>query len=241
MSAIRTALRLAVATLAPLALIACGDSPETDAVAEPTPTATVAAPRTLISANYDAAMLGARIEGPQGPEVEAALIADGREIGRIVSFVACPAGTATCDPTAMPGDTVYTYVHQITLAAQEADGAAAGGAGEDAITESYATLFRTTRRATGFNGSIGYSREQAETALGDAEAIGVTSDQGQLIWRVTSGEGWQPGETITFWWQSTLPPEGPSEAWRFETSGMTARATAPFPPAEMPVEREAAN
>ncbi|OBX18354.1 hypothetical protein A9995_12840 [Erythrobacter sp. QSSC1-22B] len=229
-------LRLGAVALAPLALIACGDGSDDEAVAEPTPTATVAAPRTLIAADYDEAMLGARIEGPQGTEVEAPLMAEGREIGSIVSFVACPRETATCDPAAMPEGTVYTYVHQVTLAAEEATDETASAADDGASGESYATLFRTTRRATGFNGSIGYAREQAETALGDGEAIGVTSDEGQLIWRVISGEGWSPGATITFWWQSTLPPEGPSEAWELETGGMTATATAPFPPAEMPVE-----
>lgn len=234
MSTTRVMLRAGAALLAPLALVACGDGSEAEPVAEPTPTATVAAPRTLISANYDPAMLGAKIEGPAGTEVEAALTADGREIGRIVSFVACPRDIATCDPAAMPEGTVYTYVHQVTLAEEEAEDAN-GDTAVAETTETYATLLRTTRRATGFNGSIGYSREQAEAALGDGEAIGVTSDQERLIWRVTRGE-WTPGATITFWWQSTLPPEGPSEAWQFETGGMTAEATAPFPPAEEPVE-----
>lgn len=233
MSAARTVLRTAAVALAPLALIACGETPQTEAVAEPTPTATVDGPRTLVAANYDAAMHGAKIEGPKGPEVEAALMADGRAIGSIVSFVACPRMVATCDPAAMPEGTIYTYVHRVTLAEDVAD--------TEGATEAPATLFRSTRRATGFNGSIGYSREQAQAALGDGEAIGVTSDQGRLIWRVTSGEGWKPGATITFWWQSTLPPEGPSEAWQFETRDLTASATAPFPPAETPVEGGPAN
>ncbi len=241
MSATRTMLRAGAAMLAPLALVACGDAPETDTVAEPRPTATVAAPRTLIAANYDPAMHGAKIEGPDGTEVEAALMADGREIGTIVSFVACPRDTLTCDPATTPEGTLYTYVHQVTLAEAEAeDDAEADAAGPDAITEVFATLFKSTRRATGFNGSIGYSREQAEVALGDDKGIGVSSDQGRLIWRVTSGD-WAPGATITFWWQSTLPPEGPSKAWQFETDGASVSATAPFPPAELPVERAPAS
>lgn len=235
----RTMLRAGTVALAPLALIACGDSAETEVVAEPTPTATVAGPRTLAAADYDAAMIGAKIEGPQGSEVESSLMAEGREIGSIVSFVACPRETANCDPATMPEGTVYTYVHQVTLAEELADRDEAAEA--EAPTEAPATLFRSTRRATGFNGSIGYSREQAEAALGDGEAIGVTADQGQLIWRVTSGEGWTPGATITFWWQSTLPPAGPEEAWQFEARGLTASGTGPFPPAELPVEGQPAN
>jgi len=236
LSATRTILRTGAVMLAPLALIACGDGSETDPVAEPTPTATVAAPRTLVAADYDAAMIGGKIEGPQGSEVESPLMAEGREIGSMVSFVACPRETATCDPATMPEGTIYTYVHRVTLAED-----VAAPEETDPPTEAPATLFRSTRRATGFNGSVGYSREQAEAALGDAEAIGVTSDQGQLIWRVTSGEGWTPGATITFWWQSTLPPEGPAEAWQLEARGLTASGTGPFPPAELPVEGEPAN
>jgi hypothetical protein len=231
MSRTRVMLGAGAAMLASLVLLACGESPEADPVAVPTPTATVAAPRTLLAANYDEAMLGAKIEGPQGPEVESVLTAQGRAIGRVVSFVACPRDTTGCDPAAMPEGTVYTYVHRVTVDEDVADLQET-----DPAVEAPATIFRSTRRATGFNGSIGYSREQAQAALGDADAIGVTSDQGELIWRVTSGEGWKPGATITFWWQSTLPPEGPAEAWQFETRSMSANASAPFPPADMPVE-----
>ena len=214
---------------APLALAACGEAPEP----EPTPTATptVAAPRTLVAADFDPATLGAKIVGPQGPEPEAAIMADGREIARIKSFVACPEGSSECVPADMPEGTVYTYVHEVTLAddlepqvreTPEADGAA---------LEVPASLFRMTQPATGFNRSVGYSRGQAEAALGASDAIQVSSDSGQIIWRVTEGSGWKPGMPVTFWWQSTTPPDGPADAYSLEVNGMTASAKGPFPPA----------
>ena len=214
---------------APLALAACGEAPEP----EPTPTATptVAAPRTLVAADFDPASLGAKIVGPQGPEPEAAIMADGREIARIKSFVACPEGVTECVPADMPEGTVYTYVHEVTLAddlePQVIETPEAGGA----VMEVPASLFRMTQAAQGFNRSVGYSRGQAETALGASDAIQVSSDSGQIIWRVTAGSGWKPGMPVTFWWQSTTPPEGPAEAYSLEVNGMTARAKGPFPPA----------
>ncbi|GMM94276.1 hypothetical protein [Qipengyuania sp. MTN3-11] len=225
--------------IAALLLAACGEEPSP----EPTPSAepTVAAPRTLIAADFDPAMLGAKIEGPEGPEVEAAIMAEGREIGRIRSFVACPEGTAECVPGELPADTVYTYVHEVTLAEDLDPVTAEARETEGALAETSGALFRMTRPATGFNRSVGYSRAQAETALGLADAITVTSDADQIIWRVTGGSGWKRGTAITFWWQSVLPPEGPAEAYQLEVRGMSAPARGPFPPAEMPVEGEAAN
>ena len=225
--------------IAPLALAACGEEP----APEPAPSAepTVAAPRTLVAADFDAAMLGAKIDGPQGPEPEAAIMAEGREIARIKSFVACPEGTAECVPDEMPADTVYTYVHEITLADDVEPDDLETPVVDGAVDQTSGALFRMTREATGFNRSVGYSREQAETALGEPDAITVTADEGQIIWRVTGGTGWKPGERITVWWQSTAPPAGPADAYSLEVRGMTATAKGPFPGAENPAEGGSAN
>jgi hypothetical protein len=67
--------------------------------------------------------------------------------------------------------------------------------------------------------------------LGASDAIQVSSDSGQIIWRVTEGSGWKPGMPVTFWWQSTTPPDGPADAYSLEVNGMTASAKGPFPPA----------
>ncbi|TMM49826.1 hypothetical protein [Qipengyuania marisflavi] len=225
--------RTACSTLLLIALAGCG-SPEPEPT--PTPTATVAAPRTLVGAELDFSTLGAKIEGPQGTEIETVLSAGNRTLGKMTSYVACPGGTDVCEPGTMPENTVYTYVHSITLAERDDDAEPQPADGPEAAEETPPTLFRTTAKARGFNAAIGYSRDQAEQALGDSDAITITFDAEQLIWRVTKGEGWKPGTTITFWWQSTIAPKGPESAYLLEVDGNQARATGPFPPEDKPVE-----
>ncbi len=212
------------------ALASCG-SPEPDPA--PTPTATITAPRTLVGADLDLSTLGAKIAGPQGSEVETVLSARNRQIGTLVSYVACPAGVEECRLGEMPEDTVYTYVHAVTLAEQNYGEEAENG---PETVEAPPTLFRTIRKAAGFNQSIGYSTADAEAVLGDPDAISISNDNGSLIWRVVRGSGWKPGGTVTFWWQSTLPPQGPDEAYLFEVDGNQVAATGPFPPEDKPVE-----
>ncbi|UYH55729.1 hypothetical protein N6L26_04000 [Qipengyuania sp. SS22] len=224
------------ATIGCLALAGCGNSEPAPA---PSPTPTIAAPRTLVGADLDLSTLGAKIVGPQGPEVETVLSAGNRQIGTLVSYVACPAGTPVCEPGEMPAGTVYTYVHAITLVDAEV-------AAEDPVAdasdlrETPPTLFRTLRAATGFNQAVGYSTAEAEAALGDPDAISITNDNGSLIWRVVRGSGWQPGGTVTLWWQSTTAPQGPAEAYQFELDGQQVATTGPFPPENKPVEGSAA-
>ncbi|WP_324827493.1 hypothetical protein [Qipengyuania zhejiangensis] len=211
-------------------MAACGEpAPQP----EPTPTATVAAPRNLVAADLDISALGARIVGPQGPEVETVLSAGNRQVGLMTSFVACPEGTQECVPGAMPEGTVYTYVHRVTLADVD-DGAEEQPQPEDGpeVAEAPPTLFRTTHKAHGFTGALGYTSAEAATALGSPDALTTTLDNGHIIWRVTSGEGWQPGATITFWWQSTMPPAGPADAYLLEVDGNQSIARGPFPAEE---------
>lgn len=222
--------------IAPLALAACSQGEPEPA---PTPTPTVAQPRTLAAADLDLSSLGAKIVGPQGPEVETVLSAGNREIGKMVSFVACPEGTEECKPGEMPEGTIYTYVHHVTLAdAQEPEAETSDG--PEAL-ESPPTLFRMTQKAHGFNRAVGYSNSQAVDALGNEDAISITSDDGRLIWRVVEGDGWKPGSTLTFWWQSTLPPAGPADAYLLEVDGNQAVAKGPFPAEEKPAETPPAN
>jgi hypothetical protein len=219
-----------------MVLAACGSS-EPEPV--PTPTPTVAAPRTLIGADLDLSTLGARIVGPQGAEIETALSNGTRQVGTLVSYVACPEGIETCNPGELPDDTVYTYVHKVTLA--EIDDVGADEAIDAPATgEAPPTLFRTTRKVSGFTQSVGYSTAEAEAALGDPDAISIINDNGNLIWRVTRGPGWQPGGTVTLWWRSTMAPQGPAEAYLLEVDGEQIAATGPFPPEEKPVEGSAA-
>lgn len=210
-----------------IALAACGRSePEP----EPTPTPTVAQPRTLVAADLDLSTLGAKIVGPQGPEVQTQLANANGLLGTMTSYVACPQGVTECIPGTMPDGTLYTYVHSITLS-DEANALPAQPTSGPAAVETLPTMFRTTDPVSGFDGAIGYRRAQAEAALGVRDAISVGVEAGRLTWRVTQGE-WKPGETITFWWRSTVPPQGPAEAYLFEIDGNQVTATAPFPPQE---------
>ncbi len=223
--------------IVPLALAGCSQGEPEPA---PTPTPTVAQPRTLAAADLDLSTLGAKIVGPQGPEVEAVLSAGDREVGKMVSFVACPQGTDECTPGEMPEGTIYTYVHRITLAEGDADAGAETGAGPE-VVENPPTLFRTTEKAHGFNRAVGYSTAQALHALGGEDAISITVDDGRLIWRVVEGDGWTPGTTLTFWWQSTLPPAGPADAYLLEVEGNQAVARGPFPAEEKAAGAASAN
>jgi hypothetical protein len=208
----------------PLALVAACGSPQPEAEPSPTPTATPDKPKTLVPADLGQLVLGARIEGPDGPETSGTFTVDGETLGEVVSYVACPEGMDPCDPATAPEGTIYTYVHKVT----PAEGVAS------------ATLFRTARRATGFANVIGFAKAEAADVLGEEGQIDVASDNGALVWRVIGGNGWAAGETLTFFWQSTLPPEGAREAFQFEADGTSAQGSGPFPPrevqGEVPVE-----
>ncbi len=175
--------------------------------------------------------LGAKIEGPAGPEVEGSLVmADGTSIGDIRSYVACPENISVCDPAKLPEGTIYTYVHVVTPGVDEPN--------DDAIAQPKAikpvaksVTFRTDIPAHGFSGQAGYSLEQARAALGPQGTFTVTCNEGKLVWDVASGEFWGTGEPVTFFWKSTIPPEGPQNAYGFDADGFTGKGTGPFPAA----------
>jgi hypothetical protein len=125
-----------------------------------------------------------------------------------------------CDPKTLPADTVYTYVHRVT----------------PGKTVASATLFRTARPAGGFANGVGYDNAEAAAALGPNGEIDVEADNGALVWRVIGGDHWKAGETITLYWQSTLPPVRSAEAYLVETDGSVAIGSGPFPATEKPVD-----
>ena len=212
-------MKIALAALAALTLAGCGSS-EPKPAPSPTPSATPDKPKTLVPADLGALVLGPRIEWPQGPEVTGTFAVDGERLAEVVSYVACPEGLDPCEPETAPEGTVYTYVHRVTPA-EGVEGA---------------TLFRTSRTATGFANVIGFDKAEAVDVLGEDGEIDVASDNGALVWRVIGGDGWTAGETLTFYWQSTIAPEGSREAFQFEADGVSAIGTGPFPPREVPVE-----
>lgn len=213
------------AALPLLLLAACSKGPEA-----PSPTSSAATtsevartpdkPHTLVPADFASLTLGAKVVGS---DAKGRFVSDGQTLAEVSSYVACSDGVTNCDPSSLPGDTVYTYVHVVTP-----------GRG---VTS--ATLFRTARPVAGFANGVGYDNAQAATALGPNGQIDVAADNGALVWRVIGGDGWKAGEPITFYWQSTQPPAGSTDAYLVETDGSVAIGSGPFPAKEKPVDEPA--
>jgi len=171
----------------------------------------------LVPADFATLKLGAKIAGADG---DGKFVSDGETLAEVTSYVACPEGVTMCDPKTLPADTVYTYVHRVT----------------PGKTVASATLFRTARPAGGFANGVGYDNAEAAAALGPNGEIDVEADNGALVWRVIGGDHWKAGETITLYWQSTLPPVRSAEAYLVETDGSVAIGSGPFPAKEKPVD-----
>ena len=210
------------AALALLVLAACSKGPATPSpapsgVLTPVVAPTPDKPRTLVPADFATLRLGAKIAGS---EADGKFVSEGQTLAEVTSYVACPEGVTACDPKTLPAETVYTYVHRVTPGKAVAS----------------TTLFRTARPAAGFANGVGYDNAQAAAALGPNGEIDVSADNGALVWRVIGGDGWKAGEPITFYWQSTLPPAGTSDAYLVESDGSVAIGSGPFPAREKPVE-----
>jgi hypothetical protein len=206
-----------------LLLAACSKSPEAptpapSALVTPAVERTPDKPHTLVPADFARVMLGTKIKGS---DAQATFVSDGVTIATVASYVACPAGITVCDPATLPPDTVYTYVHHVTPGKAVAS----------------ATLFRTARPAAGFANGVGYDYAEAAAALGPNGEMDVAADNGALVWRVVGGDGWKAGETITLYWQSTLPPAARiADAYLVETDGTVAIGNGPFPAREKAVD-----
>ena len=104
---IRTAFPLAAC--AALALTACAEDPSTVAGTDETDLDNVdtesereAAAAALDAGDFANLELGAKIVGPQGPEVKTTLSNEAGIFADITSYVACPADMSTCDPATAP-------------------------------------------------------------------------------------------------------------------------------------------
>jgi len=219
--------------LAALALLA-GCAEEKAPEPSPAPTPTVAEPRTLVAGDLELDSLGARMALPGAARNGFAVVVDGQDIARVTSYVACPKEMTRCVPGELPQGTVLTYVHTIS---PPADTAEPTPPASPTATPVPGALFRLTRPAAGFNGGVGYSLAEAEAALGSPDAITITLDAGELIWRVTGGAGLTPGAPLTLWWQTTVPPaDNPQSAYRLALGGKTVPVSGPFPVADKPVD-----
>jgi hypothetical protein len=222
-----------LAALPLLVLVAACSREEPAPKASPTPTPTVAAPRTLIAADFDETTLGAHVADMAVADEP---VGNPRQpLATITGYVACAQDVTVCDPAQLPAGTIYTYVLTITPSAPppsptpHPDDTASPTPGVATPVEAPAELFRTIQPAPEFNGAIGFSKAEALAALGKDDAMTVTLDQKNLIWRVTEGSGWKPGLPITLWWQTTRAPAKPTASYSLEYGGMRADAVAPFP------------
>jgi len=175
--------------------------------------------------------LGAKIVGPRGPEVKVALSNAAGSFADMTSYVACPEGMTECDPKTAPEGTVYTYVH-IVFPGEDMDPSTGSGDGADSSDVESASAFRMTSPAHGFNGAGGYSKAEAMAAIGAKADVVMSCDEGALVWTVNAGDGgnqWEQGEPLTFYWQSTLPPAGPADAYQITANASDAQGQGPLP------------
>ena len=216
------------------ALAACGggaDEPPTDLESAQSDGAAEALARNLEAGDFLDLQLGAKIVGPQGEEVESALANAEGNFADMRSFVACPAGMDPCNPATAPQGTIYTYVH-VVYPGEDNEAGSGSGAGNDSSDVERATAFRMTRPATGFTGAVGYSKDEAMAAIGAKADVVVTCNDGALVWTVSAGDGgdqWEQAEPITFWWQSTVAPAGPAQAYAIDANYTQATGSGPYP------------
>ncbi len=221
-----------LAVASSLALAACSNNvdvneDELGAEAEQSEIAQEALPRT----DFAELQLGAKIVGPQGPEVKSRLTNAEGAFADITSYVACPAGMDTCDPATAPDGTIYTYVH-IIYPGEDNDPSTGSGTGNDSSLVETTEAFRMIKPSHGFTGVAGYSFAEAKAAIAPIGGVVITCHEQGLAWTIEEGDGgnqWRQGEPLTFFWQSTLPPAGPSEAYEVFANYTSAIGPGPFP------------
>ena len=170
--------------------------------------------------DLDTLELGPVIIGPLGPEVPGTFMTnDAVEIGNLRSSVFCPMGTEQAD---CPSDSVETYIyrHIVTPSIDEI------------------TYFTAGFPVAGFTGVGGYSFNESGEAGGngnntDFNLVFNDDTNGTLVWSLANDRDlfFDSGETITFFWQSIIPPAGPIGSYSLSNSeDGTAIGPAPASP-----------
>lgn len=189
-------------------------------------TSTLSVATPITSVDFYSLNLGAMISGPVGPEVEVSLLnPDGNSLGDLRSSVSCPEGFATCIPADNDAGTIYTYVHTIIPGVDNPN---------DAPFLNPATIlpfddvagFSLGFEAIGFNGIAGFGFSDASTA-GISFDIDLNIDN-ELVWS-TDSDGWDTGEEITFFWQTTQAPSGPTGVYNVSNNLDSASGIGPLP------------
>ncbi|KLE33614.1 hypothetical protein AAW01_02050 [Aurantiacibacter gangjinensis] len=216
-------------------LAACGAEPDADTIDD----GDLAADNeeaeidreALPIADFADLQLGPKIVGPQGEEVVSRLTNETGAFADMTSYVACPADMDECDPATAPAGTIYTYVH-IVYPGEDNDPTTGSGDGVDASNVETTEAFRMTMASHGFNGTAGFSAGEAAAALGAIGQIVISCHEDGIAWTVEEGDGgdqWEQGEPLTFFWQSTLPPSGPANAYEVFANYTAASGEGPYP------------
>ncbi|VEP11774.1 putative Exosortase, PEP-CTERM interaction domain protein [Hyella patelloides LEGE 07179] len=171
----------------------------------------------IAPSNLDSLELGPAIIGPLGPEVPGTFVTnDAEEIGNLRSSVFCPLGTEQAD---CPSDSIetFTYRHIVTP-----------------NTDDLAS-FTAGFPVNGFTGVAGYSFGESGAAGGsgnDTDFNIVFNDDSDetLSWNLNAESDlfFDSDETITFFWQSTVPPAGPIGSYSINNA-VTGTAIGPAP------------
>ena len=170
--------------------------------------------------------LGAKIDGPVGPEVNTSLVnATGQKsLGDLESSVSCPAGSMPCVPSTRPAGTIYTYVHDVTPGVDSPNDAPFPQ--PSVVPFNDVTEFSLGFPAEGFNRVAGFSFPDAAAAE-ETFGIELLSD-GSLEW-TANGTGWDTGEKIAFFWQTTQPPSGPGGVYTASNAITSGTGAGPLP------------
>lgn len=180
----------------------------------------------ITSSDFDGIVLGAKIVGPVGPEVETSLVNSvGQAIGDLASSVSCPAGLLECSPPSNPAGTIYTYVHQVIPGIDLPNDPPFPNPVE---VTAFANVSEFTLgfSASGFNGTAGYSFSEAAAA--DVSFDIDISASGMLRW-IANSANWGSNQQVTFFWQTTQPPVGPGGTYTIANAQDSGSGAGPLP------------
>ena len=181
--------------------------------------------------DLDTFAVGAKIVGPVGPTVDTAFLdGSGDGVGLLGSSVSCPVGFTACLPPTNPAGTLYTYIHNVTPGGGFPDDAPPFPNPNNLLSLNGVREFSLTFAAEGFTGVAGYSFSEATAALGAGNGFTIKQlADNTLRWRVRQDTGWDTGETVSFFWQTTQAPSGPGGIYSLANPGQSGLANGPLP------------
>tara|TARA_R110002073_G_scaffold334758_1_gene524984 strand:+ start:588 stop:1136 length:549 start_codon:yes stop_codon:yes gene_type:complete len=152
-------------------------------------------------------------------------------IADLSSSVSCDARfAADCSATAVAGvsDVTYTYQHQIVPGVDHPNDSPFSPP-DSVVPLDGVTEFRLQFPAHGFLGVAGFDFGQAALAIGGTVISIEQLDDGSLVWKLPNDSGWDTGENITFFWQTTQRPSGPGGVYAVTNQALSGVGNGPIP------------